>query len=119
MSRPSKNRRICEMPQNISFGPVNMNRNSVEEKITLTVDEYEVLRLIDYNELNQEECAKQMNVARSTVQRVYNIARKKMVTMLVEGCDIHIQGGNFMICDESYRGGNSCGRCRRQRGGMN
>ena len=35
----------------------------------MTIDEYEAIRLIDLEGL-QEECAKQMNVARTTVQRI-------------------------------------------------
>jgi len=116
MARPSKYRRVCELPQNVGFGPVGKGRISKNEVIHLTVDEYEVLRLIDYEGLNQVECANQMNVARSTVQRVYNIARKKLIAMLVEGSDIHIQGGNYQVCDGTNRGV-GCGRCRRNHGG--
>ena len=117
MARPSKYRRVCELPRNTGFGPVGMGRRLEKEIIYLTVDEYEVLRLMDYEGLNQIECANQMNVARSTVQRVYNVARKKLVTMLVEGSDLQIQGGNYQVCDEVNKE-SGCGRCRRYRGGQ-
>lgn len=113
MARPNKYRRICELPVNKGFGPVGLGRRPDSKPVMLTVDEYEVLRLIDYEALNQEDCAMQMNVARSTVQRVYNIARTKLATMLVEGRDIHIEGGNYTVCDEPGRG-HGCGHCRRQ-----
>lgn len=118
MARPNKCRQVCNMPVNAGFGPVRLDRNLKEEPVMLTVDEYEVLRLIDYEGLNQEECSNQMNVARSTVQRVYNIARKKLITMLVEGRDIHISGGNYSVCDEPDKL-NGCRRCRRQHGRNN
>lgn len=115
MARPNKYRRICELPDHQFFGPKGKPRTEGDEAIVLTVDEYEVLRLIDYEALNQEECAAHMEVARSTIQRVYNIARKKLMTMMVEGRDINIQGGNYKICDGQHEG-KGCGNCRRNRG---
>ncbi len=114
MARPNKYRRICELPRNTGFGPLRKGRKKVQEPIVLTIDEYEVLRLIDYEELNQVESAKQMNVARSTIQRDYNIARRKLAAMLVEGRDILIEGGNYELCKGEGLG-NGCGRCQRHR----
>ena len=45
--------------------------------VEMTLDEYETIRLIDLLDYTQEECAVQMGVARTTVQSVYNEARKK------------------------------------------
>ena len=49
------------------------------------MDEYEAVRLIDLLGLTQEECAAQMNVARTTVQAIYDSAREKLARMLAEG----------------------------------
>jgi predicted DNA-binding protein (UPF0251 family) len=81
----------------------------------MTVDEYEAIRLIDLEGFTQEECAGQMNVARTTVQGIYVSARKKLAEALVEGKALHIEGGEYRLCEGRTNG---CGRgCRRQRRG--
>ena len=38
----------------------------------MTLDEYEAIRLLDLENLQQEQAAAQMGVARTTVQLIYN-----------------------------------------------
>ena len=73
MVRPLKCRRICKFPQNLIFGSQNS-----QTIIEMAIDEYETIRLIDLEQLTQEECAVRMNVARTTVQAIYSNARKKL-----------------------------------------
>ena len=112
MARPGKHRNVCQMPKNKVFGPQPPIYG--EPSIHLNVDEYEVLRLIDYENLNQEEAAEQMDVARSTIQRIYLTARMKLAQMLVEGRNIHIEGGNYRLCNE-HGYGHGCSRGHRNR----
>ena len=58
--------------------------------IVMTLDELEVLRLVDYEGLLQEEAAARMGVSRGTVWRCLKSARKKVATMLVEGRGLRI-----------------------------
>ena len=71
MPRPRKWRKVCGLPQVSLFGPLN-KRNYETNPVIMTVDEYETIRLIDWEGMTQEECAEKMNVARTTVQRIYN-----------------------------------------------
>ena len=79
MARPIKWRRVCCLPEKNTFGPLDSPPNA-ERCVTMTIDEYETIRLIDFDGFTQEECAKQMNVARTTIQGIYSEARKKPVS---------------------------------------
>lgn len=96
MPRPKKCRTICGLPKCGKFGP--LEGNAQEQVIEMTVDEYETIRLIDYLGYNQEHCAQQMGVARTTVQAVYNAARRKLAESLVDGKPLLIRGGNYIVC---------------------
>ena len=113
MSRPRKWRKVCCLPESNRFGPLNVPINH-ENFIIMSVDEYETIRLIDMEGFTQEECAKQMNIARTTVQGIYNDARKKLAESLVKGKVLRIEGGDYMLCDglEKSCGCGGCGRHR-------
>ena len=114
MPRPKKCRKVCQMPTTKEFQPIG--DTSCKASVILTVDEYEAIRLIDKQGFSQEECSNYMQVARTTVQLIYNSARKKLADALVDGLTIRIEGGDFQLCDgnEDYCG---CGGCRRHRRG--
>ena len=115
MARPRKWRRVCALPERSRFGPLDAPPSG-ENHVQMTVDEYETLRLIDLEGFTQEDCAKQMHVARTTVQSIYAEARKKLAESLVYGKVLLIQGGEYRICEGH---GNGCGRgCHRQRRGI-
>jgi len=77
------------------------------ESVDLLLEEFEALRLADYEDLTQEESAKKMNISRPTFTRLYDKARKKIAKALVEGKAIIIQGGSYQTDDYWYR----CGNC--------
>ena len=118
MPRPKKCRRICAMPLHTEFSPRDGGEGGPVE---MTVDEYESIRLLDYQGLRQEEAAEQMGVARTTVQAIYNTARQKIARCLVEGCPLRIVGGDIEVCGdrETCGGGRCCesGCCRVSRCG--
>lgn len=114
MARPKKHRRVCRLPEkNIVGARVKKS----ESPVMMTVDEYEIIRLIDYEGFTQQECAKQMQVARSTVTAVYDKARYIIADSLINDKAIKIDGGDFELCEHSKSccgqcGKNKCGRCK-------
>lgn len=95
MPRPCKRRRVCAVPGVERFAPAG----SAGEPVRMTLDEYETVRLIDFDGLTQEECARQMGVARTTAQAIYNSARQKLARCLVEARELRIEGGEYELCD--------------------
>ena len=83
MPRPVKCRKVCHFPNVLEFFPTG----DYEKKtpIVLTVDEYETIRLLDKKGYSQEQCAESMQIARTTVQRIYEIARTKLADALIDG----------------------------------
>lgn len=113
MPRPKQCRRIGFTPLVTGFKPIGIPCPAVEE-ITLQYDEYETIRLLDYEGLNQEQAAERMNVSRPTLTRIYENARKTIAKAFVEGKMIVIRGGNVDFCEKRQR----CRKCSRQTEGF-
>ena len=67
------------------------------EVIILTLEELEALRLVDLEDLTQEEAAARMGVSRKTLWNDLQRARKKVVSALVNGYPIRIHGGDYIL----------------------
>jgi predicted DNA-binding protein (UPF0251 family) len=65
------------------------------EEVILSVEEFEAVRLKDLEGLEQEQCAKKMNISQPTFHRLVLSARKKIADAIVNGKAIKIEGGNF------------------------
>ena len=112
MPRPRKCRKVCRLPDNEGFVPVRGDEELTP--IVLNVDEYEAIRLIDREGLSQEQCGEYMHIARTTVQQMYAVARKKLADALVEGLPLRIEGGDYALCNgnsEAY----GCRNCYKRR----
>lgn len=112
MPRPRKWRKVCCLPDINRFGPLDSPVGK-EHFVIMSVDEYETIRLIDLEGLTQEECSSQMKVARTTVQGIYQEARKKIAESLVNGKVLRIEGGDYKLCDGEDSNGERC--CHRNR----
>jgi len=96
MVRPRRCRRVLFKPGITYFKPRGIPLSELEEVI-LPVEEYEAVRLKDLDGLEQEECAKKMNISQPTFHRLILSARKKIADAIINGKAIKIEGGNYKI----------------------
>jgi len=96
VSRPSKCRRVCFLPGVTYFKPAGIPLRFLEENC-LSLEEIEAVRLRDREHLEQAECARKMNISRSTFQRVLASARLKVADSLLSGKALRIEGGNYEL----------------------
>ncbi len=92
MPRPRHCRRVAHLPQVTFYKPQGVPL-SILQRIALTVDELEAIRLADLQGLYQEQAAEQMNVSRQTFGRIIESAHKKIADALVNGKALSIEGG--------------------------
>lgn len=107
MPRPQRCRRICQEPEYNRFSSEGITK---EQPVRLSIDEFEVIRLVDYEKKTHEQCAVQMDISRTTVTEIYESARYKIADCLMNGKDLLISGGNYRLCDGSVPScnGRSC-----------
>ena len=60
------------------------------EETILTMPEFEAIRLVDLNEIPQEQAGKEMQISQSTLSRVLKTGRKKLADAIVHGKAIKI-----------------------------
>jgi len=101
MPRPRIKRRVWFEPSVTYYKPAGVRMIHLEEVI-LTVDEFEAVRLKDYEGLEQKEAAKKMNISQPTFQRVYESARKKIADAIVNGKAIRIEGGPYRMMGRGF-----------------
>jgi len=100
--RPKKTRWIKCEPRERCFRPQCKPLNKLEG-VTMTLDEFEAIRLSYLEGLEQEEAAKLMKVHRSTVSRILDSANKKIADALVNIKAIRIEGGCCQIIEKRKR----------------
>ena len=73
------------------------------EVVVLLFEEFEAIRLTDYENLTQEEAAEKMKISRPTFTRLYDKARKSIARAFVEGNPIVFSGGDYITDDYWYK----------------
>lgn len=108
MPRPKTTRKIADKPHISGLKPYGI-AGPVEksEAIFLLYEEYEALRLCDYDRYNQCEAARLMGVSRPTLTRICMSARHKVSAAIVEGHQLIIEGGKVEINHEWMK----CNQC--------
>lgn len=73
--------------------------------VDLGRDELEAMRLCDFEDLDQEEAAKKMNISRGTIQRLLYAGRKKMLDMVLNAKALQVIGGEHIVPPPRFFGG--------------
>ena len=105
MPRPQRRRRVCSEPEYTEFLPKGSTDYDV---VILSTDEYEAIRLVDFEKKTHEQCALQMEISRTTVTEIYERARFKLADSIVNGKRLVIEGGSYRLCGGTAK--NCCGR---------
>jgi predicted DNA-binding protein (UPF0251 family) len=95
-------RKVDSVPPVSYFKPADTGYLTPGEVIIL-VEEAEAIRLKDLEGMEQEECARSMNISRTTFSRILDSARQKVADALLNGKAIRIRGGNFEMAVSRYR----------------
>ncbi|MCX5811749.1 MAG: DUF134 domain-containing protein [Proteobacteria bacterium] len=93
MSRPKKNRCINYFPNSSYFKPKGIPLYQLKE-VLLNLDEFEAIRLADYEGLYHEKAAEQMNISRPTFGRILDNARNKVADIIINGKALQIETVN-------------------------
>ncbi len=90
--RPKKTRHIKCSNEYRFFKPECRTKKELKE-IVISLDEFEAVRLYDYEGLEQEAASKRMKISRPTFSRILSAARKKIARGLVNLEALKIEGG--------------------------
>ena len=106
MPRPRHESKIQIPPRVNGFIPLGYYSKETEP-IKMNLEEYEAIRLLDYENLSQEQAAVIMEISRPTLTRIYERARQKVAKTLVESHKLVLEGGKA-IFDKGWFECNSC-----------
>jgi len=96
-------RKISNPPVISGFKPYGNKKNQGKsECVILHFEEYETLRLCDYEMLNHHQASVMMAVSGPRLTRIYSKARQKIAEAFVPGKQIIIEGGKICFDSECY-----------------
>jgi len=107
MARPFCCRRVDAEPETNYFKPRGIPMSSLEET-TMTVDEFEAIRLADFEGLYQEQAAERMEISRPTFGRIIESAHKKVADAMVNSKALRIEGGEVKMLGQRLFQCNDC-----------
>ena len=108
-ARRKRARRILNPPPVKGFKPYGIDPDLKPSAVSvnLLIEEYEAMRLCDYDGLSHHQASLLMDVSRPTFTRIYAAALQKLATAFVEGRQIAIEGGKVYF-DSDWHACNSC-----------
>ena len=102
MPRKRIQRKLLDPPLFEGYRPYGVSHRQ-KEFVELLFDEYEAIKLADYQYLSHEEAGRLMEVSRATFARIYESARRKLAKAMVETREIKTVRGNASFEKEWYR----------------
>lgn len=96
MPRPPRGRWISCRPRTTVFKPAGIPASMLQTS-RLDLDELEAMHLVDGEGLNQTQAAEQMKISQSTVARLLERGRHKVIHALVQGEAIEMQDGEAPV----------------------
>lgn len=108
MPRPKKIRKIINPPTIKGFRP--LGTASRKNPVVINFEEYEAIRLCDYELMDQLKASEFMGISRPTFTRIYESARRKVAKAFYEAKSIVFEGGKVTY-DTDWLACESCG-CR-------
>jgi len=99
--RPTKYRIVSKEPKISQFSP--RGKAGRPDEVELKMDQFEAIRLADFEGKGQKEAAKSMRISQQTFSRILAKARKAMADGLVQGKIIRVQGGTYVISSQGTK----------------
>lgn len=96
MTRPKCCRTIACIPDINYYKPKGIPSSLLEE-VVLTLDEFEAIKLADFEGLYQEQAAVKMDISRQTFGRIIDSAHRKIADVLIHGKALKIEGGEVRV----------------------
>lgn len=94
MRRPYRKRRVNQPPCFKNFKPSGIPRKMLKTQ-NITIDEYEAIRLADYESMEHLEASEKMAISRPTFTRLIEKARHKIAKAIIDGMELVVEGGNI------------------------
>lgn len=107
MPRPCKLRRVSCNAQVASFRPAGIPKGELKS-VSLSLDEFEAIRLADFEGLYQEQAAGRMKISRQTFGNIITSAHQKVADFLLNSKRLSVEGGTVEIAACRF----ICNRCR-------
>lgn len=67
------------------------------DELTLPLEGFEALRLVEVEELDHDQASERMNISRQTFGRILASARRTIAHAVVLGQALRIEGGNYVV----------------------
>jgi predicted DNA-binding protein (UPF0251 family) len=105
MPRPKRIRKMNNPPHFKGFRPIGLPEEN--NPVVINFEEYEAIRLSDFEFHSHVEASQLMGISRPTYTRIYESARRKVAQAFVQGKTIVFEGGKVYFDTDWY----SCKNC--------